>query len=164
MPHVPGHVAGQLPGIRQTGFAQELQGPELLRAVTAGVRPAGEQQQLRLGQLARTRQLSPAQEAFLLQQGQEAQAGSLVQAQLQADLARVGQEQRERLIAEGRTFQTEEEQRIFQRNAALRERLQRQSLLGSIVGSITGLGGVALGGGFGGGGGEANLGTLAGGR
>lgn len=149
MPHFPGHVA-QGGGTFQGGFAPEFQGQELLRAVTAGQEPRRQQLELRLGQVARTRQLSPSQEAFLLQQGQEAQSNALVQAQVQADLARAQQEQRERLIGEARQFQTEEERRIFQRNAALQEQLQRQGLLGSILGDVAGLGGRFLGGAIGG--------------
>lgn len=149
MPHFPGHVG---PGGEtfQGQFAPEFQGPELLRSVTAGLEPRRQQLELRLGQTARTRQLSPVQEAFLLSQGQQAQSQALVNAQVQADLTRAQAERGGRLIGEARQFQTEEERRIFERNAALQEQLQRQGLLGSIIGSITGLGGTLLGRGLGG--------------
>ena len=154
MPHLPGHsVDGQ--GF-QGQFAPEFQGSEFQRSLRAGIEPANTQRNLRLGQISRTRQLSPAQEALLLSQGQQAQSESLVNAQIQADLARIQQEAGERLIGEQRQFQSEEEAARFQRDRALQERLQSQNLLGSIFGNLAGLGGTFLGAGLGG-----PIGTLA---
>ncbi len=153
MAHFAGHEG---PG--QAGVAPEFQGESLLRNIQIGLEPRRQQQELRLGQLSRTRQLSPSQEGFLISRGQEAQSQALVNARLRADFMRAQQEQRERLIAEQRRFQTEEEQRIFRRNRALQEQQQRQGLLGSIFGNIAGLGGQFLGGALGG-----PIGAVAGG-
>jgi len=157
MAHIPGHVG---PGGQtfQGQLAPEFQGAELLRSVSQGIEPRRQQLSLRTGQLARTRQLSPAQEAVIISRGQEAQSQALVNAQIRADFERARQVQRERLIAERRQFATEEEQRIFRRNRALLEQQQSQGLLGSIFGNIAGLGGRALGAGLGG-----PVGALAGG-
>ncbi len=150
MAHIPGHAPG--------GFAPEFQSGTLLQNIQAGIEPARRRQELRLGQLSRTRQLSPSQEAFVISQGQQEQQRSLVNARLRGDLARAQQEQRERLIQEGREFQVEEEQRQFRRNQALAEQQQRQGLLGSIFGNIAGIGGRLLGGAIGG-----PIGAVAGG-
>lgn len=148
MAHFAGH--DQLPGQFPGQFAPEFQGESLLRNIQIGAEPRRQQQELRLGQLSRTRQLSPSQEAFLISRGQEAQSQALVNARLRADAIRAQQEQRERLIAEGRQFQVGEEERIFRRNQALLEQQQRQGLVGSIFGNIAGLGGQLLGGALGG--------------
>lgn len=155
MAHIAGHPAGQ--------FAQEFQGGNLLESIQSGIEPARRRAELRTGQLSRTRQLSPAQEAFVISQGQEAQAGSLVNARLRASVIRAQQEQRERLIQEQREAAREEEQRIFRRNQALLEQQQRQGLLGSIFGNVAGLGGRLLGAGLGGPVGAVAAGGLRGG-
>lgn len=158
MAHFAGH--DQPPGQFTGQFAPEFQGDALLRNIQIGQEPRRQQQELRLGQLSRTRQLSPSQEAFLISRGQEAQSEALVNARLRADAIRAQEEQRERLIAEGRQFDVGEEQRIFRRNQAIREQEQRQGLLGSIFGNIAGLGGRLLGGAFGGPIGAAAVGGL----
>ena len=144
MAHFSGHVG---PGGE---FAPEFQSGAFLQNIQAGLEPRRRQEELRLGQLARTRQLSPSQEAFLISSGQQAQSQSLINARFRADAIRSQQEQRERLIAERRQFQVAEEQRIFRRNQALQEQQQRQGLLGSIFGNIAGFGGRLLGGALGG--------------
>lgn len=152
------HFAGHTSQDQGQGFAREFQQGQLLQNIQLGIDPANRRMELEIGRVSRTRQLSPAQEAFLISQGQTAQAGSLVNARLRADFQRAAQEQRERLIAEQRQFQVEEEKRIFRRNQALREQQQRQGLLGSIFGNIAGLGGQFIGGALGG-----PIGAVAGG-
>lgn len=150
MAHFAGHEGPSLGLGQGQGFAREFQGSELLQNIQAGIDPANRRRELDIGRISRTRQLSPAQEAFIISQGQTAQAGSLVNARLRADFQRAAQEQRERLIAEQRAFQVAEEQRRFRRAQALQEQQQRQGLLGSIFGNIAGLGGRLLGGALGG--------------
>lgn len=144
------HFAGHDGPAPNQDFAREFQGGEFLQNVQAGIDPANRRRELDIGRLARTHQLSPAQESFIISQGQTAQAGSLVNARLRADFQRAEAERRERLIAEQREFQVAEEQRRFRREQSILGQQQRQGLLGSIFGNVARLGGRLLGSALGG--------------